>query len=168
MAKKVTDPNQVPGEGDQAQFNSDMSPETLALLHDVQKEDEDQPVNVELPTTNNVQIGNGQPTRQIPHYNSKGKQTGWDTILDKGAQFMQPGGIMRRSAHHATIKGTSGKVLVYSETGILLARYADQETARKYLESAKVDVNRLFKNVTRLKGRDIRSTVPDEKIIKAA
>ncbi len=170
-AKKVTDPNRVPGEGDQAnEFSSDMSGETLALLQDVQREDEadDKPLNVELPTNNQVQIGNGHPTKQTPRYNSKGKQVGWDTVLDKAAQFMQPGQVMRRTSHHATVKGGSGKVLVFADTGVLLARYQDRETAEKYLKAAGVDLLKLFKNCARLKGRDIRNTVPDKKIIEAA
>lgn len=143
-AKEVMDPNKVPG--------SEIAEGGPVLAERGPQVDVEENVG--------VIVLNGQPTRQVPVYNSKGQQKGWETVLDKSVQFAQPKGHLSKTAHHANLKGTSGKVLVYAETGVLLARFGDEATAKKHLKACGLDLAKLLDTTQKQRGRDIRPAVP--------
>jgi hypothetical protein len=147
MAKEVMNPNVVPG----SEILEGSAPQQAEQV------DLEQPVG--------VVVLRGQPTRQIPVYDSKGRQKGWETVLDKSTQFSQPKGDLLKTAHHACSKGTSGKVLVFAETGVLLARFADNDVAEKHLKACGLSLNKLMGVTQKERGRDIKP-VEDKKAAK--
>lgn len=151
MAKTVTNPNMVPAGSGVPPVETSVGPDDGGGISAAPA--------VDLPSNVDVQVLNGLPTRQVPIFNSKGKQTGWETVLDKSVQFCQPKGALIKTAHHAGSRG-SGKVLVYGETGTLLARFGDRATAEKHLAACGLTLQSLLANTQKLRGRDIRSSVP--------
>lgn len=169
MAKNVTNPNQVPNDGANPNFQGDMSAETLALLRKTEEELNPETPEVEVVTSRKPIVGTGHPTRQEPVYNSKGKQTGWVTVLDKGQDFLQPGHAMRKAAHHATIKGQTGKVLILGESGVVLARFANRPLAETYCKACGIDLQKLLdKTAKDPKRKVIRNVVPTKEDTIAA
>lgn len=159
MAKNVTNPNVVPAGSGVAPVVEEIP---RPQIEEWKAPAAEEAAAVELPSNVDVQVMTGHPTRQIPVFNSKGKQTGWETVLDKGVQFAQPAQFLNKTAHHACIKGHTGKVLVHAETGVVLARFETRAVAEKHLKACGLSLDRLLAVTAKLRGRDIRQGLPAE------
>ena len=94
------------------------------------------PINVD------VVIATRVPTRDLEVRNSVGKLIRTLRQVDKSAIFALPAGTLRATAAIATFK-PSGKVLIQTREGELLARFNDRDQATKHLKAAGVDISKL-------------------------
>lgn len=105
--------------------------------------DDEQAADVEgAPINVDVVIADRIPTRDLEVRNSVGKLIRTLRQVDKSAIFALPAGTLRATAAIATFK-PSGKVLIQTREGELLARFADREQATKHLKAAGVDITKL-------------------------
>lgn len=105
--------------------------------------DDEQAADVEgAPINVDVVIADRIPTRDLEVRNSVGKLIRTLRQVDKSAIFALPAGTLRATAAIATFK-PSGKVLIQTREGELLARFNDREQATKFLKQAGVDITKL-------------------------